>query len=283
LADLQAAFSAMLRTPLDRGRGSLRPRAEDFSTALVEKVSPATHARARLAVYNGQYWFRLFGVFQQEFRLACALAGAWTFNELASAYLGASPPRGHDLGTAADGFAAWVATAASPLALPGGGTLPARAVAQAALIDEAFRTTFWAPPPDEAATQAFKRLSPDVLAAGRLRPSGRFVLVEEDWPLLELRHALGPEPVERPRPLPPAHPRGTAHAAITRGPAGLVVWPLERAQARLYAHLLEAPLTSALGAWEAELGDVADAAMKRVQGWLAASVERGFWAGVDRT
>ena len=106
LAAFQARFSAVLCAPLDRSTGTLRERAADYpADACGDALATGRQSAAeRLAVYNRQYWFRLFSVLQHEYRLTARLLGAWHFNELAGRFLEANPPRHPDLGCAADGF-----------------------------------------------------------------------------------------------------------------------------------------------------------------------------------
>jgi hypothetical protein len=285
LEEFQRDFSAMLRAPLDGRTGTLRAPTERFSAALVDGTlaGPSLGPRDRLAVYNRQYWFRLFGVLQSEFRLTSAIAGPWTFNEVATAFLLSSPPRGHDLALVAEGFADHIAKfyVDRALPLPDGSAVPGLALAQAARLDDAFRGAFWAREPDVGEVAAFQGLRPDALASGRLRPSGRFFLVEEDWPLLTLRGESGPACADERIPLPPRHP-ARAFAAVFRGATGIRVLPLTPSRARLYHLLLELPLAAALARLESEASDPERATLARhVQSWLAESVRLGFWEGVD--
>jgi hypothetical protein len=89
LADFQARFGDTLRTPLDRTSGTLTATPATYDAALVAEVGSE-----RLAVYNRQYWLRLFGVLHDAFPLTARLVGYWAFNEHAGAYLAAQPPRG---------------------------------------------------------------------------------------------------------------------------------------------------------------------------------------------
>ncbi|MCG5055983.1 MAG: DNA-binding domain-containing protein [Myxococcales bacterium] len=284
LAQFQRDFSDVLRTPLDRRSRTLRARPEDYPRRLLNEAK-AGHGLSpgeRLAVYQRQYWFRLFAVMQNEYRLVAALAGAWGFNGLVAGFLEKHPPRGHDLGEVALGFDDWLAQGHNAGLPPfEGAAVSATALVQAARIDAAYRAAFWAPEPRAETSRAFQRVGTDQLATGRLRPSGRFFLVEEDWPLLALRSRLTSLPPEAPVPLPPQHPR-RVHAALVRGETGPRLWLIDELQARLYERLSELPLAEALAALEREAIALPPTRLSHlVKAWLAESVKFGFWEGVD--
>lgn len=102
---LEADFAAFLRTPLrdDGGRFHSGP---DAAASLLPRVSSDDDVGAarRLALYHEQYWMRLFHVLQQAFPRTCRVLGAFTFNQLASAFLVAQGPRGFDLDDLARAF-----------------------------------------------------------------------------------------------------------------------------------------------------------------------------------
>jgi hypothetical protein len=286
LAAFQERFSAMLRTPLDRGTGTLRARIDRYDPALVGEISPEARAPGEgLAVYNRQYWFRLFGALQSEHRLACALAGAWAFNDLAARFLAAHPPRGHDLGRAADGLAAWVKRDADQprprdLDEP---PLPPRALAEAVDIDAAYRALFWA---DERAgldEAALGSLDARALATSRLVPSDRFVVVVESWALLALRARLPAAPVTRAVPLPDPVAGGPRPVALHRAAGETRALPLDPLQARLLALLCAGPVGEALARLELECPPArVDRLAADVRRWLADSLRLGFWRALDR-
>jgi Putative DNA-binding domain len=279
LESFESQFSTMLRTPLARDTGTLCANTDQFPSELVRSALPGSRipAQDRLAVYNRQYWFRLFGVLQNDFRLVCALLGPWKFNELASAFLLDAPPTGHDLARAADGFSEFVRAFPRKTEL----TVPPLALAQAAQIDEGFRRIFWAPRQSPESDLKFRQLSAQALVAGRLRPSGRFFLVEEDWSLLALRHSLASAP-DRKHTLPARNTNGRGHAAIVQHDKGPQTIPLHSVQAKLYTLLVENSLTDALSILEAKISAAeAPSLARNVRNWLAESVNLGFWTGVD--
>src|SRR5262249_13076605 len=104
LADLQARFGSVLRTPLDRSTGRLRASEESYPGAAVADVVDGRG----LAVYNRQYWFRLLNALSTAYPITAALLGHWKFNDYAARFLSEHPPRSWDLDRAADGFHEWM-------------------------------------------------------------------------------------------------------------------------------------------------------------------------------
>jgi hypothetical protein len=270
LGDFQAHFGAVLREPLGRASGTLTARMDRYVPEAVNEVRDAANARsaARLAVYNRQYWFRLFGVMQTAFPLTARLLGAWRFNALAEEFLHAHPPRTWTLDHAPDGFEDVL-----PMLL---GDDPARdVIGEAARLDARWRALFHAPDvtpfrpgPDDAAR----------LPDARLVPSPRVTLWCEHSALLALRLGLPPG-LERPLALPPVH-RAPAWFALCAEPNGIRVLPLDPLEGALLALLARHTVRDALARLEAEC-PVAERAMlpANTQRWLAQSVARGFWAG----
>ena len=60
----------MLRTPLSRSTGTLRAETSAYPEALLAQAKPGRQLSQaeRLAVYNRQYWFRLFTLLQSRRR-----------------------------------------------------------------------------------------------------------------------------------------------------------------------------------------------------------------------
>lgn len=284
LEGFQEQFSAMLRAPLDRSSGTLRAAPGTYPGELVAATLPTARAdgAARLAIYNRQYWFRLFTVMQREFPLTAALTGAWDFNGVCAAFLDAHPPVGHALTHAGDGFAAFVegryAQAGMPLTRE---TLPGPALVQAVGLDEAFRTVFWAPEVDPDEMAPLRRSIAQAGGTARLRPSGRFTLVCEWWPLVALRRQATAVAPGTPLSLPDRLP-SQRHVAIHRGRAGAAVLPLTRLQAALYRRLGGETIEAAVAHLDADAIPSERAELPaQVAEWMALSVRLGFWAGVE--
>ncbi len=279
LREFQRQFTCTLRVPLDGSSGSLQATPDRYDSELCAavRVARGSSAAGRLGVYNRQYWFRLFGALQNEFRLATALLGAWFFNELASRYLLAHPPRGHDLATIADGFAAFVANDVSDagvaVAEPAA-TIPKRAFLEAIRIDLAHRGVTTA-----SAVSPLSELRAERLEAARLVPSPTVVLVEENWPLVALRRDLPPDvsrPVRLGAPLP-----SPQTWAIARTAAGFRLVRLEPLQANLLRQLCTTAIADALASVEAECSpEDAEVLIANTAAWLIQSVELGMWSAI---
>lgn len=283
LAELQRWFSEVLRAPLDASSLTLAVAPDAWPAEAERLTSDGAHGtvRDRLAVYNRQYWFRLFTTFGREFPLLARVLGHYRLNQLAQRYLLARPPRGADLGRACDGFDAFVAAeldrgdvAVTP-PLPVG--LPIDALRDALAIDAAFRALWIAPrvPPIRPSPSDAARLP-----ASRLVPSPAVAYVDEGWPLLELRRTLAAHPGDGAVPLPAPH-AARRDVALLRVAGGVAEAPLEPLQARLYRELARAPLADALDRLAAAApSSRADALEGDVRRWLAWGVGAGLWIGL---
>lgn len=274
LAELQARFGDVIRTPLDRSSGTLRAVPAAYDARVVERVSDAANASGvdRLAVYNRQYWFRLFEVVQRAFPLTARLVGYWELNDYASRFLLEAPPRGWDLDRVPDGFETFFEEALVA------DDEEARAWKGAARIDAAWRLVARAPE-----TSPFRPSAADAarLLEARLVPSPAVVLVEEHFPLLALRAEIVGDPRETRVKVPPAlaNPRTWA---LAREDAGVRQWLLEPREAELLALLREHPVGDALGRLEHRCSAEERALLPdRTRTWLAHGVERGFWTGLE--
>ncbi len=276
LVTFQRHFSETIRTPLDASSGTLRAQVHRYPVALRDatRAGPQGGPEARLAVYNRQYWFRLFGALQGEFPLVAQLMGLFHFNQAAQRFLLKHPPRGVDLRLAAQGFAPWLGGVPS---LEAPGAVPREALVQAAAIDAAWSDVWmapevpaWSPRPEELAH----------VDARRLRCSPTVRLVEEDWALVELRRTLGSEVEDRRLALPPRHARPRAWAVIRQG-AALGQLALSPARASLMRALETKTLGHALAEVEASLdGEDRAALLREVSGWMAEGRRLGFWSGL---
>ncbi len=191
--ELQQKFGRLLRVPLRRETGWLRADIDAYERHIIDAVvdSVAHHAKERLAIYNRQYWFRLLSALQTEFPSLARLLGHWTFNGYAMKFLLQSPPQHFDLSHAADGFADFVREGygaperdSDAARIP-----PQRAVREATSIDESFRKIFQAP------VSASEPLNADAVQVGtiKLRLATNVALIQEHWPLLDIRDAIRPE------------------------------------------------------------------------------------------
>jgi len=274
LADFQHRFGAVLREPLDRATGTLTARVVRYAPDAVREIRDAANASAaaRLAVYNRQYWFRLFSVLQTAYPLTTHLLGAWRFNAYAQAFLNAHPPRTWTLDDVPEGF-----DDALPALL---GDDPARALlTDAARLDAHWRVLFHAPdvtPFRPGAAEAAR------LPDSRLVLSPRVRLWCERHALLALRPQLRADR-ETPHAAPPAH-AAPAWFALLAEPHGIRAVPLEPREGALLTLLARHPVRDALAQLEAETPAAERAALPaQTQRWLAQSVARGFWVGLADT
>lgn len=272
LSELQARFGSVIRTPLDRSTGTLRAAVTEYDQAAVRDAidGPHTVAAERLAVYNRQYWFRLFTVLQRAFPLTVRLLGAWDFNGHASRFILAHPPHHWDLDHAPDGFAASCIESLGDRADRDG-------LVDAVTLDDAWRRLFRAPE-----TKPFHPSADDAarLLDGRLVMSPAVAVVVERYPLLEARASLlamrNLTPVALPERL--TEPRWWA---LAREPGGVRHLPLEPGEGALLTLLCRYTVREALARLEAACAASERAELpSATQRWLARSVERGIWEGL---
>ncbi|MEO8801234.1 MAG: DNA-binding domain-containing protein, partial [Polyangiaceae bacterium] len=250
--------------PLSRATGRLEAMPATYDPALVASTS----AR-RLAVYNRQYWFRLFDVLQSAFPLTMRLTGAWNFNAIAAHFLEESPPRGWDVDHATDGFERFVEITNEP-----------PVVVEAARIDAAWLRVFRAP-----RATPFRPTSEDAprLPSSHLVPSPALAFVEEHFALAALRRRVLREHGESKIDAPPELPKGRTWAIVRRD-AGTFELALEPREAELHVLLRSRSVGDALAELEARCSDEERAALPaNAQRWLARSVENDFWVGLDQS
>jgi hypothetical protein len=229
-----------------------------------------TTAAERLAVYNRQYWFRLFTVLQSAFPVTARAMTYWRFNEFAARFVAQRPPSGWDIERVADGFEGFFEREA-------GDDAALAPFVEAANMDAAWRrllrarsgTTFQ--PTAEIAAK---------LLDGRLVLSPTVALLCERWPWLEWKAVLATRPEGDAQALPSAlaEPRWWA---LVRERDGIRNVMLEATEGALLSLLTKQTVRDALAELEASCPQQERAALpSRAQRWLAASVQRGFWAGV---
>jgi hypothetical protein len=274
LADFQARFGTMLRTPLERASGTLTAATAAYAPQLCAEAldGPLSCAAERLAVYNRQYWFRLFSVLHAGFPLTARLRGYWELNAVAANYLLAHPPGGWDIEQIADGFRPFFEDTMDESAPDW-----RLAMTESARIDAAHREVFRAEclPP-------FRPLASDAadLLTGHLVPLPALRIVEEHRALLALRTALLANPSRATAELPPLLVRPQAWA-IVRREAGTARIPLEAREAELLTLLGRHSVGDALGRLESSCPAEERAELpEQVRAWLARSIELGFWSSL---
>ncbi|MCL2449477.1 MAG: DNA-binding domain-containing protein [Polyangiaceae bacterium] len=285
LEGFQSRFGEMLREPLDRTQGTLRPATESYDSTLCREARPGRtrSARGRLAVYNRQYWFRFFGVMAGAFPLGARLVGHWHFNGLVTQFLREKPPTGWDLDDVPAGFETFVERAPLPSIRVEEGQreveVDRSAYLEATAIDAAWLRVFRAP--DEPVYRPSAADAHD-LGRGRLRLSARIAFIEEHWPFLALRRRLEGDTGESAVPVPPPHPEARS-VALVRTRTGVGERVLDPLEARLFALLRDFPMAEGLARLEATIPASERATLPaRTRDWLARSVRLGFWSGLDR-
>jgi hypothetical protein len=287
LDELQARFGDMLRTPLERSSGSLRASLASYPPALLAEARPGRDLSGaeHLAIYNRQYWFRLFTVMQRAYPLTAQLVGYWQFNELAANFLLAQPPRGWDLDSISAGFAEFLTEALPPEKITRADALPGLerdALLEAARIDRAYHAVFRAP-----AVTPYEPTPSDAgrLLQARLRLSPAVALLTEHWALCALRRRLLEAPAEQVARL--DERLGQAqHWLLGRDGLTLGLVPLDPRELELLTLLSRSSVAEALAELEHSCKTAGSAQELRelpanTQKWLARSVKLGVWAGAD--
>ncbi len=286
LIALQGEVGRMLRTPLDPTGGRWHPRPDVAPPSLLRRVRRGTGPPPadRLALYQEQYWQRLFEATQDSFPRFVRAAGAWAFNHLVTEHLASGPIRARDLSDVADGLGRRILGALraldagepddtgwrGPLAAC---TAPRLLLRQALYIDDAERAAFrapwagvWKPTADELAGVAERRLP--------LSPGTAVVREDYDlvaWPSRPRDTAL------------PARLSGGRDWVVSRtadGTAVRLVDPIEAALLRL-AH--RHPLGEALERLASTAGPRERAALaERLPDYVRGAIERGWWSPPER-
>lgn len=285
LAQFQRRFGTIIRTPLDGTSGTLQVEPESYDRELtgVALASQKLTSAARLAIYNRQYWFRLFTVFHGAFPLTTRLLSHFGFNAYVSRFLLARPPRDWDIDSALVGFDDFLREALPAGTVPIAGQrvgVEPLAVVQAARIDAAFHRVFRAPavvpfhPGPEHAQQ---------LLASRLVAAPSAAVLEEHWPLCELRKSIALDRSETAVPLPERSSKPRFWLLLRSG-TKLSLLPLEPREAQLWSLLQEVSVGTALQRLEQDCSkdELVDLPAS-TQRWLARSVTLGFWVGLETT
>lgn len=274
LAQFQADFGRTLRMPLDRSEGKLRAAQEQFPASLVNTLSdgPRSDARARMAVYNRQYWFRLLGVLQNEYPLTARLLGMWHFNGYAARFLEAQPPRHYDVQRVACGFAQFL-----ELGLQEEPPAQRAVLLEAVRMDSAFREVLGAPPGPRFALNAAEARA---LPRAQLIASPSFRVVSESCALFMLRKRLEDDVSDHAVQHPQAHAE-PQHWLLHALPTSLGAEPIHALHAALLIELGRRSVEDALAHVERSASPTQRAFLvQNAQRWLAESVQHGFWSGV---
>jgi hypothetical protein len=275
LGEFQACFGEAIRAPLDRTTGTLTATPSSYDPRIVADMldGPTAKGTDRLAVYNRQYWFRLFDVVQSAFPLTARLVGYWSFNDYAARFLLARPPpRGWDIDGATEGFEAFFTDALDR----DDASDRRQALVESARIDAAWHDVFRAPK-----TPSFRPSAADAtrLLDARLTPSPAVALIEEHYPLLELRKKVLHDPTATRVAVPPPL-SGARSWMLLRKDEGIVQMSLEAREAELLALLRAFTVREALARLERACPPEERRLLPgKTREWLARSVERDLWIG----
>jgi hypothetical protein len=275
LREFQDCFTDVLRTPLDRSTNVLRARTDAYPRAAIDMVMNGPHSCAaqRLAVYNRQYWFRLFTVLQTAYPLTARLMTYWRFNEYAERFLIANPPRGWDLDRVADQFDRFVATECA-------GHADGALWIEAATLDAIWRALLREKESTPFQLPSEWMADPSRLTEARLVRSPSVALWCERWPLLEWR-AMVTAKGEGKDVTPPRALRERRCWALIRERNGIRHVLLEPTEAMLLSLLSEYTVGEALAKLEAHCPEDQRCELPaKAQRWLANSVRRGVWSTV---
>jgi hypothetical protein len=251
LASFQADFSDRLRQKLDSSSGTLRSRHQ---------------ADSGWASYNRQYYFRLFQCLQQAYPRVAALLGYWRFNHIVQDYLAEFPPQHFDLAQIGQQLPAYLAHRLGE---------EARALEQAARIDQAFEQVFLAP---QLLPFSITQSQEDP-AQLRLLPGHHWRIIVQDWPLLDGRVFAAAAETEGPCSLPPRLSSGPEFWLLLRTQdhsiSEILLSPL---QAEFYTLLSDMTLGEALQKIELTAEQFSGEELAaQIQNWLALSVAWQLW------
>lgn len=254
-------FGDAITTPLEARAGRLAATPERYPPGLV-----ASAVRGEgLEVYQRQYWLRLAGVFESEFPLTSRLLGTEAFLAAAFAFINRHPPRGVDIGEAADGFERFLAAEEHSDGI----------VRAAAAIDETWRGVWRAP-----LTSPWRPKEADSLrlSHARLRAAPGRRVFRSRWAVVEPRHAV----LEASATLSAVRRLDVEGAWLIRnGEDGITSMRLEPQEARLIDLLDRHTFAGALAKFEAAVPVEQRAPLPElVRSTLAKWMELGLWSGL---
>lgn len=300
---LQESFAAATTAPLSSAGGVFRAERDRYPHELVARIRDAGPGpRARLAIYQEQYWMRLFAVMQELFPRTARIVGEFSFNRITASFVAAEGVPSRDLADLGAGFFAHVESALRRLApaathgyevievtlreLVGAQPVtpqdavtsvfasveaPWSLAVQALALDESERRAFRAPfePP----------WSPDVptratLAERQPRFAASFSLVRLDYPL-EPRVPPAREAMAVRLP----HPR---HVVVVRTANGFLTRRVDPLHARLLARAASEPIEAAARAVEEAAGEaLAPRFRASLDAYIDAALTGGWWVGAQ--
>jgi hypothetical protein len=112
LADLQREMAAAVMMPLTVEEEMRAATPDGRATSVIAESFIAPNSRLtafeRLEIYNRQYWFRVMGALEEDFRALRAVVGSGAFQVLSIAYLTAHPSRSFSLRNLGSKMAEWL-------------------------------------------------------------------------------------------------------------------------------------------------------------------------------
>lgn len=258
LREFQIAWRKGVSAPLRLdGEGGAAVPVEDYPPELLAAVRPdlGIGTVARLGAYRSQYWFRLICLLQEEFPLACRVAGWVDFDVLAEAFL-REHPAGKSLTEIGSRFPDWLRRRRTK-----------KEIVEASRVDAAWNRAFHAPRlelPSEADLPGILEGSVGLV----LQPSVQVLEVELDW--IGARQRLidaASDEVALP-------PRLGGVAVLSKMDDLFLVETVEADLARFLSSLRRGG--SWLGCLEAMVSRK-PALLDAVPGWFATGVRLGWW------
>lgn len=133
IQDFQTQFGQQICIPFDFSTGAFRIQTENYDHDFCHRIRDdlGLSAATRIAAYNGQYWFRLLSILQEDYPLCAQVIGLWQFNQMASEFLDKRPSTDYQFNQLSEGFFDyWSAKNSDPM------------LEQALRIDRAYRQVF---------------------------------------------------------------------------------------------------------------------------------------------
>jgi hypothetical protein len=180
LQELQAGFAKSIRTPISFKTGKFTFQIAAYNPATVAKIVARAPQRGaeRLAIYNEQYWYRLFTILQEEFPLLANHLGFWEFNQIACRYLTSYPSESPLLESLSSKFEEWFRENSNP---------KSHQIEQIIRLESLFHQAFHAPGIKSPEAGIFLESMPGLGEGSRLIFQAGFSLFEEDWNIMAER------------------------------------------------------------------------------------------------
>lgn len=258
MSQFQIEFGHHISLPMDFSSGQMLPSKSTYAPEFCERIQNhhGLSSEDRLAAYNAQYWYRLFGVLQEDFPLLAQLMGMWNFNQWASAFLSKEIPHKNDLNALCGDFYSYLSSNCSEALW-----------LQAARIDLGYHRTFLSAEPkewDPSGQDSSSTLSWNSIVD----------FFAEDWALVEMR-----QDIDR-----------TNESALPPPPPSRKYWVIYREQQFLHTRALDEDFYTLLDLLRSglsldqcfeqlsQLFDPSDLESK-IPAWFQSAIELKWWKG----